>query len=58
MKIFMCQMFMLNKFSWVPHENILTRKFYQVEITVHVHIAVKRLLYTSFIFYPQCYRDN
>ena len=26
----------VNKFLWVPHKNILTRKFCQVEITVHV----------------------
>ena len=26
----------VNKFSRVPHENILTRKFVQVEITVHI----------------------
>ena len=26
----------VNKFSKVPHENFLTRKFCKVEITVHV----------------------
>ena len=29
----------VNKFSWVPQENISTRKFRQVEITVHSYIA-------------------
>ena len=33
----------VNKFSRVPHENILTRKFCEVEITVHVSL-IKRLL--------------
>ena len=32
----------VNKFLWVPHENILTQNF---EITVHV-LPIKRLLAT------------
>ena len=38
----------VNKFLWVPHQNILTQKFCQIEITVHV-LLIKRLLamYTS-----------
>ena len=45
----------VNKFSWVPHENMLTRKFCQVEITVHV-LLIQQLLatYTSLL----CYRDS
>ena len=45
----------VNKFSWVPHENILTRKFCQVEITVHV-LLIKQLLttYASLL----CYRNS
>ena len=39
-----------NKFLWVPHENILTRKFCQVEITVHV-LLVKQLLVTYTIYF-------
>ena len=35
----------VNKFSWVPHRNILKRKFCQVEITVHV-LLIKQLLAT------------
>ena len=39
----------VNKFSRVPHENILARKFCEVEITVHVS-PIKQLLatYTSY----------
>ena len=45
----------VNKFSWVPQENILTRKFCQVEIAVHV-LLIKRLLamYASLL----CYRND
>ena len=35
----------VNKFSWVPHKNILTQNICQVEITVHVTL-VKQLLAT------------
>ena len=43
------------KFSRVPHENILTQKFCEVEITVHVS-QIKQLLamYTSLF----CYRNS
>ena len=34
-----------NKFSRVAHKNILTRKFCQVEITVHVLLIQQLLLY-------------
>ena len=40
----------VNKFSWVPHKNILTRKFCQVEITVHV-LLIKWLLATYSYFF-------
>ena len=35
----------VNKFLWVPHENTLTQKFCQVEISVHVFL-IKQLLAT------------
>ena len=35
----------VNKFLWVFHKNILTRKFCQVEIAVHV-LPIMRLLAT------------
>ena len=38
----------VNKFLWVPHQNILTQKFWHIEITVHA-LLIKRILamYTS-----------
>ena len=38
----------VNKFLWVSHKNILTRKFCQVEITVHV-LLIKQLLYFFYL---------
>ena len=35
----------INKFSWVPYENILTRTFCQIEIAVHI-LLVKQVLAT------------
>ena len=45
----------VNKLLWVSHESILSRKFCQVEVTVHV-LLIKRLLatYTSLF----CYRNS
>ena len=45
----------VKKSSWVPHKNILTRNFSQVEITVHV-LLIKLILaiYTALL----CNRDT
>ena len=45
----------VNKFSWVPHQSLITQKFCQVEITVY-ELLIKRLLdmYTSL----SCYRNS
>ena len=44
----------VNKFSWVPHENILTRKFFQlhiIEITVHAFpIVTSYLAIATYLF--------
>ena len=45
----------VNKFLWLSHEIILTQKFCQVEITLHV-LLTKRLLATSIPLF--CYSDS
>ena len=45
----------VNKFSWVPHEIILTWKIFKfIEITVHLLLIKYRLLYLLIL----CYRDS
>ena len=46
--------FRVNKFSWVPHENILAQKFCWVEIIVHV-LLIKQLLATYYTLHTVCY---
>ena len=40
----------VNKFSWVPHKNILTQKVCQVGITVYV-LPIKRLIATHTFYF-------
>ena len=45
----------VDKFSRVPHENILTQKFCEIEITVHVS-PIKQLLATYASLF--CYSNS